>query len=197
MSIRAFLNGQPWASSAESTEGRASGGEVGEDGATWVDRLAAELERQGWELHRLTLDGETATLSQIASLEGGDHVVTAEAGPARFDVNDVARQLAAAIPNFRIQLTEVGEQFSRGDWRSGLSRLPGLLEELRVALAGLQMVFAALGAEPPGELSRLPEVLQGLSQQIELQSWVEVSDCILYEVVPLLESWDSSHQGQG
>ncbi|MGE3166153.1 MAG: hypothetical protein AB7O52_14695 [Planctomycetota bacterium] len=187
MPTRAVLNGQLWEAIPTTSAAWPE----------WVARLRAHVTERGWSLLGVRVNGVETSLERLERLAPtGVQEIVVEAGPAEFQADHIERQIAAAMPAFRSQLTELGERFSRGDWRTGLAQLPALLEELRVALAGLQMVYAARSEEPPIQLERIPEALRGLSQQIELQSWVEVSDCILYEVLPLFESWNPSPHEQ-
>lgn len=184
MSTTTFINDQPWETSVSPER----------EWAAWVEKLQTHLGEKGWVLHRARLDGAEIALGKEsplhdASSEAPVHELRVDAGPAAISVDKIDSQLRSTLPRFREELESLAGVFSRGDWKSGLERLHPLLEEFEVALTGLQLASASRQDEPPRGTDRIPELLEQLAQAIASQSWVDVSDCLLYELVPLVGGW--------
>ena len=106
------------------------------------------------------------------------------------DLSRLEPQLMETLPRFREKFRDLGEAFSRGDWRGGLEPLSQLLEELQIVREGLCM-SRSLQGQAPVDAESFEEVVRALDGHVRSQSWVEVSDVLLYELEPLLEQWES------
>lgn len=157
----------------------------------WLNAVDAYLAERAWLAHQILGDGQPVSREEPPEI-APEMVFEVVAGPA--DVNPVqfVQQLAAILPQFRNAVVAHSDLFSRGDWKSGLETLTPLLDELGVAAEGLQLGFKALQQEELRGVQQFSELLEELSTNIHEQSWVEVSDLLLYELDPLLEEWEGA-----
>lgn len=161
------------------------------DWQAWRAALDAHLADCGWVLASIRVDGRSLAPGGAAPADlGGSPRVEVTAGPAHASVEALRQQLQPALADFRVRFTALGEQFSRGQWREPVEQLGTLLGELLTAHEGLCLVARASGEGEP-EIEDLRALLGGLSALIQRRGWVEVSDLLLYELVPLLTEWDS------
>ena len=121
-------------------------------------------------------------------------VVEASAVPDPESISKLLAGLRESLPRFCEEGEKLGKSFARGEWRATLERLMTYLEELRVVLSGFQAVQRLTQSGAFSGVSSVREILSNLSSPIQRQSWVEVSDLLLYELVPLIDEWqrDSS-----
>lgn len=184
MTTETFINEALWSSDVLPQE----------DWHHYVEGIDQHLRSQGWEIRRILLNGEPVDREQPPQWPGGDLRLDVEAAPEGFDITALQQALDSSIPAFVKEWTKLGDEFSRGHWRAALERLTPLLEEFKVALTGWQVLQALPGTSHQPGLEGIAGLLEQLSRGIESQSWVEVSDLLLYELVPLLEEWGSSPQ---
>ena len=109
-------------------------------------------------------------------------------------MENLEKDLFETLPRFASEGQKLAEAFARGDWRVSLERLTKYLQELQEVLEGFRLVREAEGKLLLPELNRIPELFAEMSALIRSQSWVEVSDLLLYELVPLIESWKNEGQ---
>ncbi|MEM7164935.1 MAG: hypothetical protein AAF581_05685 [Planctomycetota bacterium] len=161
-----------------------------QDWSGWLQAIDAHAAERGWQVHEILCDGEPQP-REVPAVVGEDTVLDVVAGPAEVNPQDFVQQIAALLPQFREAVQGHANLFSQGHWKSALETLTPLLDELSVAAEGLELGLGAVGR---GELPRgkdYPQLLEELSANIQQQSWVEVSDLLLYELEPLLEEWES------
>ena len=164
----------------------------------WQD-LLGELERdlggRGWEIRAIRVNGEPVMSEKdpFAADPDGSYSVAVQALPGRKTLRDIEDQLWATVPRFQTLAGEIAEVFSRGEWRQGLERLTPFLEDLQTAITGLQVTRNHAASADSDIHQRVQQCLKDLSKFIDRQSWVELSDLLIYELVPLLETW--SKQG--
>lgn len=160
----------------------------------WESVIAAveeDLAARGWVLSEVRLDGAAVTSGESPDAFGkaASHRIEVDAVPDPSALASLAGQLREALPRLVDELRSVGEGFAKGEVQASLEGLDPLLVDLQVALQGLQAV-AAIGSGPLSDaLEKTGLALGELGAAVQRQSWVEVSDLLLYELVPLLESW--------
>ncbi len=154
--------------------------------------MREDLDRRGWEIHEVRVDGcpvDDLEQCDVDLADGARHRVEVNAMPSSSVLDAISRDLSAAIPRFRDECTRLGRAFARGEWRGSLGDLGTFLDELRFVLTGLGLLRDKAGTQGHSLAESLPPVLSELSSQLERRSWVEVSDLLNYELVPLLEDW--------
>ncbi len=162
-----------------------------------VSTLQEKLAESGWKISQIQLDGrlvapgETPAEFSAGSLRAGNHCVAVSTTPSLKAIEALRENLLATLPRFREQGERLSKAFARGEWRSTLEQLTTFLEEFKVLLKGFRTVAGSDGKPPVARIEKVPEVLSELSSHIRKQSWVEVSDVLLYELVPLIEEWES------
>ena len=107
-------------------------------------------------------------------------------------VESLRSSLLATLPRFCEEGEKLGEAFARGDWQPSLETLTRYLAELEEVMSAFIQVAALAGGTPAGSMNKVPALLSQLSDPIRRRSWVEVSDLLLYELVPLIEEWQRS-----
>lgn len=188
-----------------------NGAQLDVDEEVTVPAILSELERQGWQVQGVRVDGSNMSVEsalQLESCEGRvdfdaeEPTASSSSEPAVFagstqapsiEPEALAAQLCSTLPQFREMAESLGDEFSRGQWRGALDRLTGWLEEFQVVLGGFQVVQ---GHRPEGDeyIQQIPQLLRELSEHLESQSWVEVADLLLYEFAPTIEAWDRAVQ---
>ena len=162
-----------------------------------VERVLDEMKRQGWVVESIQRDGEPIEPDDFAAIESGATLIEIEAAlPAEVDdESPVSReslfdQLSATIPAFREEAEQLGLAFGRGEWRGHLERLVRFLGEIDFVQTGFRG-FSDLVPGVGQHVDRLTPMLRELSQAVRAQSWVEVSDVLIYEMVPYFADFNT------
>ena len=117
------------------------------------------------------------------------------ASPTHQGIQQLLAELISSLPRFREAFADLGERFGKGEWRAGLETLDPLLEELRLVAQGFEML-KTWERQGKSSVPELAPILEQLSESVERQSWVEVSDLLLYELTPLIDSWENVAKGE-
>ncbi len=163
-----------------------------------LERVLEEMRRQGWGIESISVDGEPVpTDGPFTAATDSPRVeiaATPPAGPGEPDASreSLFRQLGAAAPAFRSEAELLGLAFARGEWRASLERLSRYLGDVEAAQAGFR-ALSDLNPNVVPRIDRMTPMLRELSQAIRDQSWVEVSDVLLYEVAPLFDDWPAEN----
>lgn len=163
-----------------------------------LQELGRELGTQGWCVGEILVNGEAVSdpkADPFAADPDGSYSVAVSALPEDSTVASVVEQLWESLPRFKEAGEEIAADLGRGDWRSGLETLTPFLEDLQLVLTGFQLAGAAAQQELPDLPQRVQKCLGEVTEYIERQSWVELSDLLLYELVPLLEQWHGTRTG--
>ena len=157
-----------------------------------IEGIRADLHGRGWAIDEVTVNEQVIDDPDGAEIDlevEEEQRVAITASPTREGLRKLHEDLVASLPRFRQAFTDLGQQFTRGDWRPALETLDPLLEELRLVAQGFDML-KTWERQGKSSVPQLAPILAQLSEGVQRQSWVEVSDLLLYELGPLLDTWE-------
>ncbi len=169
-----------------------------QDSSISIERLVSELERQGWRVEKVEADGALLKDGawESAGAESPREVRVTAIPPFEnpLEQEEIRQEIESALPKFAQLAHQLGCQFARGEWRPSMTKLEEFLGEVDILLKAAKMVLAPEYRDEQ-EL-KITEILAELSEAIRRQSWVEVSDLLLYELEPLFEAWSTGRVEQ-
>ncbi|MEM7260452.1 MAG: hypothetical protein AAF488_00580 [Planctomycetota bacterium] len=175
------------------TEFRVNGAPL-DAGASTAAEILDLMAAQGWTVQSIDAGGEqidAETLRTLTPPPARVDIVAAlppSTGEDPADRESILQGLRDTLPVFRAEAEQLGLAFARGEWRGSLDRLSRYLQDVEWVHTGFHSV-SDLDPNVDEQLKRIPVLLREISEPLQRQSWVEVSDVLLYELVPYFEEW--------